>query len=89
VIYSERKAHLVSSYTEVKYGFCFAPSFFVYDRLARCAVTEIYDLNIASCNTGKYDRIRRDTERTGSYMGVYELLTRRPENSFNSTTWIH
>src|SRR5271156_4295697 len=55
-----------------------SPFFSVYDRIVPYTITEIYDRNTRPCNTAKYGRIRKNTERTRSFTGVYGLRIRRP-----------
>ena len=69
--YGEKNARLLSSNTEAVYGLRFAPFFPVYDRITPYTVTEIYDRNTVSCNTAKYDRLRRNTTRTRAFTAVY------------------
>ncbi len=78
VIYGEKNDRLRSQYTEAIYGLRFAPFFSVYDRIAPYTGTEIYDRNTGPCNTTKYGRIRRNTDRVRSFTSVYGFRNRRP-----------
>jgi hypothetical protein len=55
VLYTEKKRSFTVS---VHGGRIRSPFFFVYDRIAPYASTEIYDRNTGRCNTTKYGRIR-------------------------------
>ncbi len=77
-IYGDKYGRLLSSYTAAVYGLRFAPFFSVYGCKRPYTVTEIYDRNTVTCNTAKYDRIRRNTERIRSFTSVYGIRIRRP-----------
>ncbi len=77
MIYGEKNDRLRSQYTEAIYGLRFAPFCSVYDRIAPYTSTEIYDRNTGPCNTTKYGRIRRNTDRVRSFTSVYGFRIRR------------
>ena len=63
-------------------GYIRSPFFSEYDRLAPYTGTEIYDRNTGPCNTTKYGRIRRNTDRVRSFTSVYGFRNRRPGQFF-------
>jgi hypothetical protein len=56
--------------------------FSVYDRITPYTVTEIYDRITITCNTAKCGRVRRNTERTGSFTSVHGRLRAYMESIF-------
>jgi hypothetical protein len=53
IVYGEKNARLMPSYTASVYDFRLAPFFSVYDRISAYTVTKIYDRNTGSFNTAK------------------------------------
>ncbi len=82
MIYGEKNDRLLTQYTEIVYGFRFAPFFSVYDHIAPYTGTDIHDRNTVTCNTAKYGRIRWKTTVLRSFTSVYELRIRQPGYPF-------